>query len=225
MKVPSDMEEGVVHSTLVNGDLRIVKYHGALNVDIEFISTGYKTNARSESIRAGKNIKDPLFRSVCGVGFLGIGKHIASIKGVHSKAYLTWKHMLERCYDPKSLCKFPTYLGCYVCEEWHSFQCFADWYIKNKPENDRGYSLDKDIIEAGNKKYCPEKCTIVLMADNTMEMVKRRMRRVKLMSPSGDVVECFNISEFARNNNLHQSGLNLVVNKKQVRHKGWSLFE
>lgn len=31
--------------------------------------------------------------------------------------YQTWRSMIERCYSLKRLKKFPSYLGCSVCEE------------------------------------------------------------------------------------------------------------
>ena len=73
------------------------------------------------------------------------------------KAYRTWKNILQRCYDEKTLERFPTYVGCEICDEWVYFQNFADWYHKNYVD---GYTLDKDILGDG-KLYSPDTCCFV----------------------------------------------------------------
>lgn len=75
----------------------------------------------------------------------------------NKKAYSVWKGMLQRCYDKKTLKKFPTYKGCVVCKEWLCFQNFAEWFYLNYIE---GYTLDKDILGNG-KLYSPETCCFV----------------------------------------------------------------
>lgn len=66
--------------------------------------------------------------------------------------------MLCRCYSHKYQEKKPTYIGCYVCEEWLSFSNFKEWFDNNYRE---GYQLDKDILVKGNKIYSPETCCFV----------------------------------------------------------------
>ena len=41
--------------------------------------------------------------------------------------YITWTHMLQRCYSEKSQLKHPTYKGCTVCDEWLIFSNFKTW--------------------------------------------------------------------------------------------------
>ena len=74
------------------------------------------------------------------------------------KAYVTWRHMLERCYSAKYQSSRPTYIGCSVCEEWLSFSNFKIWFDENYKE---GFHLDKDILIEGNKVYSPEFCRFV----------------------------------------------------------------
>lgn len=73
--------------------------------------------------------------------------------------------MLRRCYSAKYQATRPTYIGCSVCEEWLNFQNFAKWYDDNYYEvesnSKRGMNLDKDILNKGNKIYCPEFCVFV----------------------------------------------------------------
>jgi hypothetical protein len=89
---------------------------------------------------------------VCGVGYNDL-----TLKG-NEKVYQQWTNMLNRCYDPKFHIKNPTYKGCYVCEEWLTFSKFKEWFNVN---NRIGMQNDKDILNKGNKIYCPEYCRFV----------------------------------------------------------------
>jgi hypothetical protein len=89
----------------------------------------------------------------------GVGLNDLTIKGNGNEdAYSKWSGMLERCYDPKSHIKFPTYIGCSVCDEWLIFSKFKDWHDKNYIV---GLQLDKDILIRCNKIYGPEYCRFV----------------------------------------------------------------
>ena len=81
------------------------------------------------------------------------------------KYYSTWKSMLRRCYDPKYQAKYPTYIGCTVCEEWLTFSNFKKWMMTQDFE---GKQLDKDILVQGNKIYSPDTCIFVSKAINTL---------------------------------------------------------
>lgn len=100
---------------------------------------------------------------VCGVGVKGQG--IAKINGKNTKAYDTWMSMLRRCYSQKALSRNPTYVGCSVCDAWLFFPTFNAWFDENYVE---GWQLDKDLLVAGNKKYCPEACIFTPPAINTL---------------------------------------------------------
>lgn len=76
-------------------------------------------------------------------------------KGVWCPAYRAWHSMIVRCYSEKSLERHPTYRGCSVHDEWHSFMNFKKWFDKNYIE---GWCLDKDLAENGNKQYGPSTC-------------------------------------------------------------------
>ena len=54
--------------------------------------------------------------------------------------------------------KRPTYKDVTVCEEWHCFQNFAEWYDENYVE---GWCLDKDILIKENKTYSSKTCCFV----------------------------------------------------------------
>jgi hypothetical protein len=77
--------------------------------------------------------------------------------------YTTWSNMLDRCYDAKTQEKFPTYKGCFVCDEWILFSNFKAWMETQDWEDN---FLDKDILVFGNKIYSPENCVFVSRAVN-----------------------------------------------------------
>lgn len=72
--------------------------------------------------------------------------------------YTTWTHMLGRCYSPTYSDIFPTYMGCSVVIEWHTFSNFRRWM---KTQDWKGKQLDKDILIKGNKEYGPTSCIFV----------------------------------------------------------------
>ena len=85
--------------------------------------------------------------------------------------------MLRRCYDDKYQEKYLTYKNCEVCESWHNFQNFAEWFENNYYEiEDEVMNLDKDILVKGNKIYSPETCVFVPQNINSL-FVKRDKSR------------------------------------------------
>ena len=78
--------------------------------------------------------------------------------------YQTWVNMLERCYSEKYHQKYPTYIGCSVCEEWLLFSNFKRWMETHDWE---GKHLDKDLLITGNKVYSPDTCIFVHPKINT----------------------------------------------------------
>ena len=98
-------------------------------------------------------------RKVYGVGFNSGGVYsIMDSPNVKSKCYNVWKDMLRRGYSKSYKDKRPTYKDVTVCEGWHDYQSFATWFYNNYKD---GYQLDKDLVEKGNKVYCPEYCRFI----------------------------------------------------------------
>ena len=143
-------------------DMKIIEYNAYNDIWIEF-QDRYKTKIHTTYyIFKNGSIKNPYHKTSYGVGYLGVGKYKCKKNGKITKCYKTWSHMLERCYDPYRLNEFPTYIDCYVCEEWHNFQNFAKWYEENYYEvKEERMNLDKDILIKGNKIYSPETCIFV----------------------------------------------------------------
>lgn len=86
-------------------------------------------------------------------------------KEVKCPYHRVWGSMLKRCYSAKYQEKYPTYIGCSVCDEWLIFSNFKKWMEGQAWE---GMNLDKDILVPGNKTYAPEYCRFVSAAINSL---------------------------------------------------------
>lgn len=72
--------------------------------------------------------------------------------------YIRWKNMLARCYSEKYREKRPTYIDCYVVDQWKYFSNFKAWM---ETQDWEGKDLDKDILFKNNKAYGPDTCVFV----------------------------------------------------------------
>ena len=100
---------------------KIINYIDSKHVEIEFLDSHFKKTVSSGNI-AKKEIKDPYYPSVEGLGYLGVGTYKPT-----GKVYKTWHNMIIRCYSNNYHQKEPSYKECSVCEEWLNFQNFAKW--------------------------------------------------------------------------------------------------
>lgn len=156
-----------VHIEKSGCDVEVVKYVNSKEIYVKFDNhAGYVVKARASQLNSGK-LRDPYFRGVCGVGYIGVGKYSSSDgQGGHDRAYIQWKGMIHRCYDEKTQKNRPLYIGVTVCDEWHNFQNFAEWFYSQRFED--GWHLDKDIIDRGNMVYSPDTCSMVPQEVNTL---------------------------------------------------------
>ncbi len=140
-------------------EMKIVEY-GDISIIVEF-QDEHKAKVKTQYGHFLEGVvKNPYHPSVFGVGFMGEGKYKARVNGKITKAYSTWCNMIKRCYDAYYLNKYPTYIDCYVCEEWLCFQNFGKWFEENYYEIEgEKMHLDKDILCKGNKIYSPNTCT------------------------------------------------------------------
>lgn len=155
MKVPIDMNKGFIHKTSNHGNLEILRYESAKMVLIRFLDTNTEFFTKSSDIRKG-NVKDHMRPTIYGVGFCG--KRLVKGSSSDRDIFMSWHHMMRRCYSPYEINKNISYKDCFVCEEWHNFQNFLHCHELNYVD---GYHLDKDIINSGNKIYSPENCIYV----------------------------------------------------------------
>ena len=115
------------------------------------------------------------------------------------KFYNTWKHMVDRCTNPK-IKDYKDYgaRGITVCEEWLDIAVFVAWAERTHP-NIKGISLDRINNDKG---YSPENCR---WADKTTQNINQRKRKD---NTSGYVGICWN----NKNNNWIAS---ITVKSKQ----------
>ena len=145
----------------------IVEYTNNRNITVKFKKTGEIVKTTYQNFKNG-SVKSRIKPSVCGVGYLGNEKSIDG-NGKIIKSYLVWNSMLRRCYDKKFKQNNPTYKDCSVCKEWLYYSNFKEWFNENYYEIDEEQmSLDKDILEKGNKIYSPETCVFVPQNINTL---------------------------------------------------------
>lgn len=126
-------------------------------------------------------IKNPYFRILCGVGYLGLysdgSKPTTKIKGRNTREYNLWVNMINRCYSGN----YPSYENVTVCERWLCFANFLEdlskienyeWWLANPNQR---IALDKDIKQKGieHKVYSVETCKFVSASENINEVHER----------------------------------------------------
>jgi len=146
MRMPDDMTPGTIHTSYKGLAFKVVKYTDHSRVSVKFIETGYTTSIHVAQVRSGE-VKDKLTPSVCGVGYIGGGKHAVSNNGIRVPEYNMWNYMLTKC-QPKG--------GRTMCKEWLNFQNFAAWFKLSK----RICSRNRLRMLKGNV-YSPENCELV----------------------------------------------------------------
>lgn len=218
IKTPQDMVCGTIHTTKNNGELVVLKYCNATNVYYRFIKTGYTSVSPARHIRSGE-VRDRLFPSVYGVGYLGAGNYRARNKQSFNPYFTTWRSMIQRCYSDNLHKKHPTYKDCIVCDDWLNFQNFAKWHEENHPNDGKEYHLDKDIKIKGNKVYSPDTCLFVSPFENIAEA---SMKDHVFTNPKGNSVKITNLKRFCEENNLNRQCMHNVQSGLAITHKGWS---
>jgi hypothetical protein len=179
-QVPADIEVGTIHHMANNIKVRVHKYYNLNHVEVISLTTNTKLRTTAKTLRNQGRLYDPLEATVYGVGRMGIGKHLAHKNNTRTLAYERWHAMLRRCYykvGGKHV--YPAYKDCTVCDEWLTFQNFADWHEQHYPKIEGDWQLDKDIIVRGNTVYSPERCKYVTLADNAK--VKRTRKNKKVL--------------------------------------------
>lgn len=84
-----------------------------------------------------------------------------------------WTSMLCRAYSDVFHKRYPTYRGCRVDSEWHTFSKFKLWM---ESQDWQGNHLDKDILVEGNKIYSASTC-VFITAETNMFSTDSKARR------------------------------------------------
>ena len=203
----------------------IVSYVQWDDIDVYLPEYDYTINHVTYNNFKRGNIKCPYEPRYYGIGYLGEGKYKMSENGKKTKCYNTWHNMLERCYNPKYQEKYPTYKDCEVCESWHNFQAFAEWYNDNYYQiHGEVMCLDKDILCKGNKIYSPETCVFVPEKINLLFIKSDNSRGNDPIGahqlPSGNYeVRCNNGEEsdyLGRFDNIYEAFYAYKVHKEKI---------
>jgi hypothetical protein len=136
----------------------VVNYNNATDVVVQCVEDGYITTTSAREIRLG-NVRNPFYRQVAGIGFVGVGKY--SVKN-SIICYQKWSGMLHRVYDEKRK-NYQWYggRGVKVCDTWHNYQKFAEWFYSQPNFMVKNIELDKDILDREAKLYSSRTCTLV----------------------------------------------------------------
>ena len=122
---------------------------------------------------------------VYGVGINDADYHVhRSINGKREwvcNYYKTWADMLQRCYSEAKHKRRPTYKDCEVFREWLTFSKFKEWMEYQDWDNKE---LDKDLIKAGNREYCPEYCVFIHSKVNSFTIDSGSVRGNSLIGTS-----------------------------------------
>lgn len=140
--------------------MKIIKYKNNKDIDVQFEDGTIVKNQPYSVFKSGE-IKNYNIASVNGVGYMGYGNYKSRVNGKLTEQYKVWSSMILRNYCPQYLERQNTYIDCEVCEEWHNFQNFAEWYDDNKWTNKLKLIPDKDILIKGNKIYSPDTVLLV----------------------------------------------------------------
>ena len=212
------MINGDIFSSNMCGDFKIIDCSKLAKVLIRFVDTGTEIITRQCHILSG-GVKDKMYPSLCGVGFIGYGFYTTK-----HKSYSQWSNMIRRCYsDEYHTKKGPAYRSCETCEEWQEFQKFAAWFDENYPVDGFEYDLDKDKLVKGNKLYSPETCVFLSHEENSRIAGERFSNEFVLLSPNGVIHKAHNQTLFARDNDLCQTSISALIRGDQPAHKGWTL--
>lgn len=160
--------------TNIDGETaEVIEVKSANDIVVKFKSTGNFKSFRQQPLLNG-NFKNPLMRSVYGVGYIGEGPYTYSNTGI---IYKRWQSMLQRCYDKEFQKKHPTYIGCEVVDEWHNLQNFTRWFLSrvNYKESLK-LELDKDLLQKGNRIYGPNTCTLLIREINLLISTNKAKR-------------------------------------------------
>lgn len=144
----------------------VISAESSENILIRYIKYGNVESTKAPNIRSGF-VSNRMRKTICGVGYIGVGNFRPVVDGEKTLAYIKWHSMLSRCYsEQKSQSTIKSGL-CYrearVSEEWHNFQNFAEWFnseISKITCADEVICLDKDILSA-SKTYSKETCLLV----------------------------------------------------------------
>ena len=173
---PNNYNDPNIYQSENYGSFKIIRdlgtdKRGFRKVEIEFLETGFRNVVFLSRAKAGA-VKDPYYKSIFGVGYIGN----TYTNGDHLVLYKIWYSMMSRCYNENDK-QYPEYggIGISVDERWHCFENYVndvqqlDGY-QGKLKDREGYQLDKDYLQMGipkcNRVYSKDTCIWLPVRDN-----------------------------------------------------------
>ena len=151
--------------------MKIIEFNNRYDIVVEF-QDKYKGRVHTnyQAFSCGQ-VKNPYLASVVGIGVTG-NKYPTRINRKPVKEYVSWIHMIKRCYDERYRDKNRTYNECFICEDWLIYENFYEW-LHSQPNFEKWlcgerWNIDKDILIKGNKMYSPETCCLVSSGVNSL---------------------------------------------------------
>ena len=148
---------GDIYNNGIYGKCIVIDSPDVYNIKIKFDNTN-SIRVVTNYLLNHFNIKDYMFPSLCGVGYIGNSPKENRKHKLHEKADATWRNVIKRCYDIDIKEKNPSYIDATMCDEWLNYQVFLKWFEENYID---GWHIDKDLLFFGNKHYSPETCIFV----------------------------------------------------------------
>ena len=135
--------------------------------------------------------------------------------------------MINRCYNPNNKRYNPNVS---VTERWLIFENFyhdctnIDGFDATLVETGE-LVLDKDAKQRfQNKKiYSAETCQWISKAEN-ISMQDKQQRPFIAVSPTGEILEDYNITKFASEHNLTRKHISAVLHKRIKSTGGWKFY-
>lgn len=155
--------------------MQIIGYRKQSDIDVKFLDEfNYVRDHTTYSNFQRGEIKNPYDKTICNVGYIGVGVYQTGTAKKHTPEYQNWTCMIRRCYDLTLKERYSAYFGdCTVCDEWHNFQIFSKWYNDNIYQvGTERMHIDKDILIPGNRLYSPDTCLIVPQRINMLFLQK-----------------------------------------------------
>lgn len=121
---------------------------------------------------------------VCGWGINDVDYSVTKYETLNGKEkkvwvcpyYLDWVGMIQRCFSPRELERYPSYKGCTIELNWKYFSNFIDWVNTQPNKNWVSCNLDKDFLISGNKHYSPD-TAVYIPADLNMFIISAEKGR------------------------------------------------
>ena len=160
--------------------MRIVECNKNSDIVVEFQDEHRaKVHTNYSNFKRGL-VKNPYYPMVYKVGIAGNKYKTVDENSKSTREYMTWYHIIQRCYSDRLKEKQPAYKDIKVCSDWLYYENFYEW-LHSQPNFDKWYygkrwAVDKDILVKGSKIYSPETCCLIPQNVNCL-FLKREAER------------------------------------------------